>query len=136
MRLCGRIGVNATFVLRASSINVPCRLRAPAVVTCVLYACVQVVNVCHVMRGMYLISYIVVKHICCLTLARTCYFPILERTWGAATPHVISPLIEIELWCKNQTNPWDVLSPMVSELTFLGHILTPPGRVKLKKIAI
>ena len=54
-----------------------------------------------------------------LTLARTCYFPILERTWGGATPHAISPLFEIELW----------------ELISLGHILTPPGRVKEKKIA-
>ena len=55
---------------------------------------------------------------------------------GVATPHAISPLIEIELWDKDQTNPWDVLSPMVPELTSLGHILTPPGRVKEKKIAI
>ena len=71
-----------------------------------------------------------------LTLARTCYFPILERTWGVATPHTISPLIEIELWDENQTNPWDVVSPMIPELTSLGHILTPPGRVKEKKMAI
>ena len=70
-----------------------------------------------------------------LTLARTCCFPILERTWGVVTPHAISPLIEIELWVKDQTNPWDVLSPMVPELTSLGHILTPPGR-EIKKIAI
>ena len=53
-----------------------------------------------------------------------------------ATPHAISPLIEIELWDENQTNSWDVLNPMVPELTSLGHILTPPGRVKEKKIAI
>ena len=53
-----------------------------------------------------------------------------------ATPHAISPLIETELWDKDQTNPWDVLSPMVLELTSLGHILTHPGRVKEKKIAI
>ena len=39
-----------------------------------------------------------------LTLVRTCYFPILERTWGVATPHAISPLIEIELWDEDQTN--------------------------------
>ena len=74
-----------------------------------------------------------------LTLARTCYFPILERTWGGgvvATPHAISPLIEIELWDKDQTNLWNVLNPMVPGLTPLGHILTPPGRVKVKKIAI
>ena len=70
-----------------------------------------------------------------LTLARTCYFPILERTWGVH-PHAISPLIEIELWDTDQTNPWDVLNPMVPELISLGHILTPPGRVKEKKIAI
>ena len=53
-----------------------------------------------------------------------------------ATPHAISPLIEIELWDEDQTNIWDVLHPMVSGLTPLGHILTPPGRVKEKKIAI
>ena len=53
-----------------------------------------------------------------------------------ATPHAISPLIEIELWNKDQTNLWDVLNPMVPRLTHLGHILTPPGRVKVKKIAI
>ena len=51
-------------------------------------------------------------------------------------PHAISPLIEIELWDKDQTNLWDVLNPMVPGLTSLGHILTPPGRVKEKKIAI
>ena len=69
-----------------------------------------------------------------LTFARTCYFP-HPRTHmgGGATPHAISPLIEIELWDKDQTNPWDVLSRMVSELTSLGHILTPPGRAKEKK---
>ena len=68
------------------------------------------------------------------TLARPCYFPILERTWGeVATPHVISPLIEIELWDKDQTNAWDVVSPMIPELTSLDHILTPAGRVKEKR---
>ena len=54
-------------------------------------------------------------------------FPHLRTHVGDATPHVISPLIEIELWDKDHTNPWDDLSPMVSELTTLGHILTPPG---------
>ena len=63
-------------------------------------------------------------------------FPILERTWGVATPHVISPLYEIELWDDNQTNHWDVLSPMVPEVTSLGHILTLQGRVKVKQITI
>ena len=52
---------------------------------------------------------------------------------GVQPPHVISPLIELELWGKDQTNSWDVLSPMVPELTSLGHILTPPGRVKEKR---
>ena len=63
-------------------------------------------------------------------------FAILERTWGVATPHAISPLIEIELWDKDQTNSWNVPNTMVPEWTSLGHILTPPGRVKEKKIAI
>ena len=52
---------------------------------------------------------------------------------GVATPHAILPLIEIELWDKDQTNPWDVLSLIVPELISLGHILTPPGRVKVKR---
>ena len=69
-----------------------------------------------------------------LTLARTCYFLILERTWRGCNPHVISPLNEIELWDKDQTNPRDLLSPLVPKLTSLGHILTSPGRVKEKKI--
>ena len=68
-----------------------------------------------------------------LTLARTCYFPILEHTWRVATPHAISPLNEIELWDKDQTNPWDVLNPMVPELISLGHILTGPLQVGSKK---
>ena len=46
---------------------------------------------------------------------------------------LISPLIEIELWDKDQTNLCDVLSPMVPEVTSLGHILTPLGRVKEKE---
>ena len=52
---------------------------------------------------------------------------------GLQPPHAISPLIEIELWDKDQTNLWGVLNPMVPGLTSLGHILTPPGRVKEKK---
>ena len=40
---------------------------------------------------------------------------------------------EIELWEKDQTNPWDLLSPMARELTSLGHIFTLPGRVKEKR---
>ena len=48
---------------------------------------------------------------------------------GGLQPHAISPLIEIELWDEDQTNSWDVLSPMVPELTSLGHIVTTPGRV-------
>ena len=64
-------------------------------------------------------------------------FPHPRKHMGlVATPHAISPLIEIELWGNNQTNPWDVLSPMVPELTSFGHILTPPDRVKVKEIAI
>ena len=53
---------------------------------------------------------------------------------GVATPHAISPLTEIELWDEDQTKPWDVLSQMVPELTSLGHISTPPSRVKVKAI--
>ena len=32
------------------------------------------------------------------------------RTHMGVQPHAISSLIEIELWDKDQTNPWDVLS--------------------------
>ena len=54
--------------------------------------------------------------------------------WNLSAPpsNVISPPTEIELWDEDQTNPWDVLSPIVPELTSLSHILTPPGRVKEK----
>ena len=38
----------------------------------------------------------------------------------------------LELWKKDQTNPWDVLSPMIPELTSLGYMLTHPGRFKVK----
>ena len=62
--------------------------------------------------------------------------PRAQMGGGFATPHAISPLIEIELWDKDQTNLWDVLNPMVPGLTSLCHILTPPGQVKEKKIAI
>ena len=40
---------------------------------------------------------------------------------GGATPDAISPLIDIELWDEVQTNPWDVLSPMVPELISLDQ---------------
>ena len=64
-------------------------------------------------------------------------FPHPRTHMGGATPHAISFLIEIEQhWNKVQTSLWDVLSPMVPDLTSLGYILTPPGRVKVKKIAI
>ena len=54
--------------------------------------------------------------------------------WGGVPPpNAISPLLETELWDKDQTNPWDVLSPMVPELVSLGYILIPPGRIKEKK---
>ena len=78
----------------------------------------------------------------CEKLAHTLYFPMLERTrcgrgWlQPPIPDAISPLIDIELWDKDQTYRGNVLSPMVPELTSLGHILTTPGRVKVKKIAI
>ena len=55
-----------------------------------------------------------------------------RRRFCSAT-HVISPLIELELWDKGQANPWDVLSSMVPKVTTLGHTLTPPGQVKEKK---
>ena len=63
-------------------------------------------------------------------------FPHPRTHMGGDNPHAISPLIEIELWDKDQTNPWDVLSLMVPKLTCLCHVLTPLGHVKVKKIAI
>ena len=59
-------------------------------------------------------------------------FPHPRTHMGGCNPHAISSLIKIELWGKDQTNYWDVLNPMVPELTSFGHILTPPGRVKEK----
>ena len=55
---------------------------------------------------------------------------------GGVLPHAILPLIEIELWDENETTPWDVLSPTVPVLISSSHILTSPGRVKVKMIAI
>ena len=40
-------------------------------------------------------------------------------------PHASSILIEIELWNKNQTISWDVLSPMVAEFTSIRLYLDP-----------
>ena len=60
-------------------------------------------------------------------------FPHPRTHIGGCNPHAISPLIEIELWDENQTNHWDVLSPMVPELTSSGYSLSPPGRGKEKK---
>ena len=42
----------------------------------------------------------------------------------------LAGLIEIETQDKDQTNCEDVPSRTVSDLTSLGHILTPPGQVK------
>ena len=70
-----------------------------------------------------------------LTLARTCYFAILERTWGVA-PRAVSPLLVLELRDKNQQILWEVANPTVPDFTPLGHTLTFTGQVKLKKIAV
>ena len=75
-----------------------------------------------------------------LTLARTCYFAILERTWGGGCgghpPRAVSPLLVLELRDKNQRILWNVANPKVSDFTHLGHTLTFLGQVKLKKIVI
>ena len=49
----------------------------------------------------------IIADLCLITPRPHMLFPILDRTWGGgvATPHAISPLIEIELWDKDQTNP-------------------------------
>ena len=74
------------------------------------------------------------------SIARTCYFAILERTWGGGggchPPRAVSPLLVLELRDKNQRILWDVANPTVPDFTPLGHTLTFPGQVKLKKIAI
>ena len=52
---------------------------------------------------------------------------------GVATPHAISLLIEIELWDKDQTNPWDVLSPRSQQRVDLFRSYLDPSRSGQRK---
>ena len=72
-----------------------------------------------------------------LTLARTTYFPILDRTWGGGTPspRLACLLIEIERRNKDKRKDRDVLNLTIADFTTLGHILTFPGQVKKKYVA-
>ena len=70
-----------------------------------------------------------------LTLARTSYFAILERTWGEGwlpSPQLVCPLNEIEPRNKNKRKDRDLLNLTIPDFTTLGHILTFPGQVKQK----
>ena len=66
------------------------------------------------------------------TLARTLFAHPRTHMGGCNPPCHFAPNWERTVG-KDQTNPWDVLSPTVPELTSLGQILTPLGRVKVKK---
>ena len=75
------------------------------------------------------VTYILQYHIR-LTLARTFYFLILDRTCGGggdATIQLICPLIARELRNKGERKAWDVLDPAIPDFTTLVHILTFPG---------
>ena len=57
-----------------------------------------------------------------LTLARTCYFAILERPWGkgrSRMPPLICPLTTIEIRGKDEQKVWEVLNPTIPDLTTL-----------------
>ena len=63
-------------------------------------------------------------------------FPRPRTHMGEGLPPLGHFAPNLELWDKDQTNPWDVLSQTVPEFSSLGHVLTPPGGIKVKKIAI
>ena len=71
-----------------------------------------------------------------LTLARTSYFVILDRTWegGCHPSRLVCPLIEIELCNKNKEKYRDVVNLNITDFTTLGQILTFPGQVKQKML--
>ena len=71
-----------------------------------------------------------------LTLARTSYFAILDRTWGEwlPPPRLVCPLIKIELRNKDKRKDRDVLNLTIPDFTTLGQILTFPGQVKQKNV--
>ena len=73
-----------------------------------------------------------------LTLARTSYFVILDRTWGVGGgggPRARLPLIEIELRKKDIPKDGDALDLTIPDCTTLGHNLTSPGQVKQKMLS-
>ena len=71
----------------------------------------------------------------CLTLARTSYFDIQDRTWrGRLTPRLVCPLIEIEPSNNGKRKVHDVVSLTRPDFTTLGHILTFSGQVKQKML--
>ena len=71
-----------------------------------------------------------------LTLARTSYFAILDRTsgGGGCYPRIVRPLIEIELRNKDKRKDRDVLDLTIPDFTTLGHVLTFPGQVNQKML--
>ena len=71
-----------------------------------------------------------------LTLARTSYFAILDRTLGGGgcPPQLVCPLNEIEPCNEDIRKDRDVLNLTISDFTTLGHILTFPGQVKQKML--
>ena len=72
-----------------------------------------------------------------LTLARTSYFAILDRTLGGKEggchhPRLVYPLIELELRNKDKRKDRDVLNLTIPDFITLGLILTFLGQVKEK----
>ena len=71
--------------------------------------------------------------LCSLSLARTSYSAILDRTCPPPT-RLICPLIEIELRNKDKRKDCDVLNLSTPEFYYLSHILTFPGQVKQRML--
>ena len=73
-----------------------------------------------------------------LTLARTCHFPILERTWGGwlPPPRAISFLLEIELSSKDQKDSLGRDESNDTQFYLLRSVIDLPGQVKLKNVAV
>ena len=118
-----------------SAINSCCAYRARS--QNVWQICLQFVFCCCLFSKFVLAQVLSWLCMCCIIL---CWFnprPHMlfshPRTHmgGGCNPHAISPLIEIELWAKDQTNPWDVLNPMVPELTSWSYL--DPSRSDQRK---
>ena len=101
-------------------------LRRPRSFSCLVPCCVLYSEPCRpVISGLDVSVLCINGHVASLTLARTCHFAFLERTF---TRSLI--LIAIELCNKNERKVWNVLNPTMLTCTTLGYILTFPGPIK------